>query len=284
MWGSYHAHRHHMRYDIVAGWAREHLPSGGTVVDIGCGGAMVADRLRDLKLTYIGLDFGGHHIAEAARRHGTGTGGLRTRWVRGSATEMPMRDGIADVVVWTEVIEHLVRPELAVWEVARILKPGGVLVMTTNNASEMPLHSPLSHLFPWLEKAIGFRHDRLVSFRPWVWPWPVDADLLPAEAPPVYLPHTWHLQAETRRMLAAAGLETFHASTFEFPPPQSRTASWLQGRGTVGEHAVDVLEAVATRTPLLSRLGCHLIMLARREPGPVPARPAGIWPGPFSVD
>ena len=27
--------------------------------------------------------------------------------------------------------------------------------MTTNNASEMPLYSPLTHLLPWVEKAMG---------------------------------------------------------------------------------------------------------------------------------
>ena len=47
------------------------------------------------------------------------------------------------------------RPERAVWEVARVLRPQGVYVLTTNNASEMPLRSPLSHLFVWAEKALG---------------------------------------------------------------------------------------------------------------------------------
>ena len=154
--------------------------------------------------------------------------------------------------------------------------------MTTNNASEMPLYSPLSHLFAWLEKAFGADHPSLISRRPWVWPWPVDKDLLPPGSGPVYLPHTHHIQGETRRMFAAAGLETIRWSTFEFPPPQASSVAWLDKRGVAGQRIVDVIETICQATPLVRRLGCHLFMTARRMPGGAPTPPAGIWPGPFS--
>jgi hypothetical protein len=155
--------------------------------------------------------------------------------------------------------------------------------MTTNNASEMPLYSPTSHLFAWLEKAIGFHHDELISHRPWIWPEHVAVAVLPdGTQRAVFLPHTWHKQAETRRMFAAAGLETFHASTFEFPPPQSKTSRWLSDKGRFGTATVDVIEAVCTHVPLLNRLGCHVFMVARRAEGGEPTPPPGIWPGPFS--
>ena len=114
------------------------------------------------------------------------------------------------------------RPERATWEVARVLKPGGVFVMTTNNASELPLWSPLTHLFVWLEKALGAYHPSLISRRPWVWPHKMDRSILPADAPDVWLPHTHHIYGETRAMFAAAGLDAFEFSTFEFPPPQAK--------------------------------------------------------------
>jgi hypothetical protein len=85
-------------------------------------------------------------------------------------------------------------------------------------------------------------------------------------------------------MFEAAGLRTAVATTFEFPPPQSATAAWLEGQGETGRRAVDVLEAVCQATPLLRRLGCHVLMVARREPGGSAAPPPGIWPGPFSAE
>jgi ubiquinone/menaquinone biosynthesis C-methylase UbiE len=283
LWSDYHGHRHKMRYRLVGEAARLHAPRPGVVLDIGCGAALVADHLADLPLHYIGVDFGGHHIDSAAKRHRDATDRpLRTSFVRGDGEHLPLADSSVDLVVCSEVIEHLVRPELAVWEIARVLRVGGALVLTTNNASEMPLRFPLSDPLAFLEKAFGFRHDGLISHRPWVWPQPVDPAVLPAGAPTTWLPHTWHKQAETRRMFSAAGLTTVAASTFEFPPPQSKTARRLDAAGEAGRRIVDVAESICRATPLLDRLGCHLMMVLVRTGGGSVAPPAGIWPGPFS--
>lgn len=282
LWGEYHGHRHAMRYALVTDQVRRHLAGrGADILDLGCGAGLVADGLDDLPVRYVGLDFGGHHIRFAADKQRAGT--LSATFVQGDAESLPFADRSFDVVVWSEVIEHLMRPELAVWEVARVLRPDGLVVMTTNNASEMPLRSPLSDPLSFLEKGLGFTHDRLLSHRPWVWPWPVERSILPEGAPDVWLPHTWHKQAETARVFAAAGLRTVHASTFEFPPPQSATARWLDSRGSLGRRLVDALEAVCQRTPVVRRLGCHLLMVAVRTEGGLATPPPGIWPGPFSV-
>jgi SAM-dependent methyltransferase len=284
LWGAYHQHRHEMRYDLLADEVREHLPRGGRLLDVGCGSALVADRIRDLDADYVGFDFGGHHIEYASKKYADITDrDLRTQFCRGDAQKLPFADASADVVVFSEVIEHLLQPEFAVWEIARVLRPGGVLIMTTNNASEVPLRSPLSHLFAWIEKALGADHPELISLRPWVWPYPVDREILPEGSPDVYVPHTHHIQAETRAMFAAAGLDTFKWSTFEFPPPQAATSQWLDKRGEWGQRTVDVIEWAAQRTPAVRRLGCHVFMRARKTRDPVsPTPPPGVWPGPFS--
>ena len=282
LWGEYHGHRHQMRYQLLADQVRAHVSGPTDVLDLGCGAALVADLVADLPVRYTGLDYGDHHITSAAKRHHDTDGPLTATFVRGDAEHLPFADASFDVVVWSEVIEHLMRPELAVWEVARVLRPGGVLVMTTNNASEMPLRFPLSDPLAFLEKALGFRHDWLISHRPWVWPWPIDRSILPEGAPDVWVPHTWHKQAETRRLLAAAGLVTEHASTFEFPPPQSASAKRLDQWGEPGRRLADVIEATCQALPLVNRLGCHLLMVARRTDGGSASPPPGCWPGPFS--
>jgi ubiquinone/menaquinone biosynthesis C-methylase UbiE len=283
LWGRYHQHRHEMRYDLVGKATEKHLSAGSVVLDIGCGSALVADELADQAVHYIGFDYGGHHITYAAKKYADRQQRLSAVFVNGAAEQLPFVGGSVDVVVLSEVIEHLVQPELAVWEIARVLRPGGALVLTTNNASQMPLAPPTSNPFAWLEQALGAHHRRLISRRPWIWPDPVDPDLLPEGSAPVYLPHTWHIQDETRGMLAAAGLTVTEFSTFEFPPPESKTAAFLQGKGATGRHAVDLIESVLTRVPLVKRLGCHLLLVAVKVGEPTsPTPPPGIWPGPFS--
>lgn len=285
IWGAYHQHRHEMRYDLVVGEVRVSLPLRGRVLDVGCGSALVADRLVDTDALYVGTDLGGHQVSYGASKHLARTDGeLRCGFARSTAEQLPFADATFDVVIMSEVIEHLLRPEVAVWEIARVLRPGGTFVMTTNNASEMPLRSPLSHLFAWIEKAVGMDRPSLISLRPWVWPEAVDPELTPDGAPPVFLPHTHHIALETRTMFAAAGLDAVRTSTFEFPPPQSKTARWLEARGEAGRRAVDLIEVVCRSLPVVRRLGCHLMIVSRRSPRPIPAAPTpGIWPGPFST-
>jgi SAM-dependent methyltransferase len=273
-----------MRYDLVAAAVRVALPDRGRVLDVGCGSCLVADRLGDIDATYVGVDFGGHHVRYARERFSAAPpASLRVVIGRCGAEALPFPDGSVDVVVLSEVIEHLLRPELAVWEVARVLRPGGTFVMTTNNASEAPCRSPLSHLFAWVEKAWGATHPTLISLRPWLWPHPLDREILPEGAPDVWLPHTHHIYAETAALFAAAGLVPTRWSTFEFPPPQAATARWLEGRGATGRRAVDAVEWICTRTPGVRRLGCHLLVVSTRLHDPVtPTPPPGVWPGPFS--
>lgn len=282
LWGDYHQHRHEMRYDLVADAVRQHLAPGGRVLDVGCGSGLVADRICDLDATYIGVDYGGHHAEYAARRLDAAGYTLRSAVGRCDGEHLPFPDECFDVVVMSEVIEHLMRPELATWEVARVLEPGGVFVMTTNNASEMPLRSPLTHLFAWAEKLLGARWPSLISRRPWIWPTPVDPDIV-STGEPVYVPHTHHIYAETRALFRAAGMDTFHWSSFEFPPPQAEFGQWLERRGRAGKQAVDLIEAVCQRIPGVNKLGCHIFLHARKVDAPcAPAPPPGVWPGPFT--
>ena len=57
----------------------------------------------------------------------------------------------------------------------------------------------------------------------------------------------------------------------------------MDGQGETGRRIVDLIEAVAQRTPIVNKLGCHLFMLSTKTGPPVaPEPPPGVWPGPFS--
>jgi SAM-dependent methyltransferase len=48
----------------------------------------------------------------------------------GDATRMPFRDDTFDIVIASEVMEHIPADEVAISEVARVLRPGGVAAVT----------------------------------------------------------------------------------------------------------------------------------------------------------
>lgn len=60
--------------------------------------------------------------------------------------EFPYADGIFDVVVFSELIEHLaVNPVWALAEIHRVLKPGGHVIVTTPNALSLDRFATLLH-------------------------------------------------------------------------------------------------------------------------------------------
>jgi SAM-dependent methyltransferase len=60
--------------------------------------------------------------------------------VQGDVCELPFADGVFDAVVNIQVLEHIKEPHLSVHEMARVLKPGGKLILTTVQDWEIHQH------------------------------------------------------------------------------------------------------------------------------------------------
>ena len=96
----------------------------GMVADVGCGSGALWAALKDRFSACIGLDA----VAYA---------GLPTdidfRTIDLDAGRLPLDDGSVDAAVAVEVIEHLENPRAFVRELARVVRPGGVVVVSTPN-------------------------------------------------------------------------------------------------------------------------------------------------------
>ena len=99
------------------------------IVDVGCGdgSAHAIAAGHNPGHRFAGVDWSGDALRRA---HALGLTVLRAAV---TAPGLPVADGAADVVIMSELIEHLVDPDGAIAEVRRVLRPGGSLLLSTPN-------------------------------------------------------------------------------------------------------------------------------------------------------
>jgi 2-polyprenyl-6-hydroxyphenyl methylase/3-demethylubiquinone-9 3-methyltransferase len=112
---------------------RAHLgdPEGLSILDVGCGGGLLAEELAGAGADVIGVDPSEGSLS-AAREHAQ-AGGLDIDYRSGVAEALPVEDGWADAVVCCDVLEHVDDVGKAVAEAARVLRPGALYLYDTIN-------------------------------------------------------------------------------------------------------------------------------------------------------
>jgi len=106
--------------------------AGLTVLDIGCGGGLIAEPMRRLGFAVTAIDASTENIG-TARAHADQQG-LDIAW-RAATVEQLEAEGAGpfDLVLTLEVIEHVADPEAFIRTCARLVKPGGMMIVATLN-------------------------------------------------------------------------------------------------------------------------------------------------------
>jgi 2-polyprenyl-6-hydroxyphenyl methylase/3-demethylubiquinone-9 3-methyltransferase len=105
--------------------------AGLSVLDIGCGGGLVCEPLARLGASVTGIDPAAENIA-AAKAHASAQG-LDIAYEVATAEELAARGQSYDAVLLLEVVEHVPDVPAFLKTVAPLVKPGGVMILSTLN-------------------------------------------------------------------------------------------------------------------------------------------------------
>lgn len=121
----------------VEHWHRYHFASrfaaGMRVVDAACGEGYGSALLAQGAAHVTGADISPQAIAHARAAY---AGRPNLAFVEASCDRLPLEDASADLFVTFETIEHITAQEAFVGEIARVLRPGGILLMSCPNKLE----------------------------------------------------------------------------------------------------------------------------------------------------
>ena len=115
------------RYQIVVDSFRE-LGKRGKVLDVGCGDGYLMAQLAPHAERVVGVEFEAKAVGFAREKLQSFS---NCEVVQDSCYKLPFPDGSFDCATSTDVIEHLNEPKLHLSEIRRVLKPGGLLILTT---------------------------------------------------------------------------------------------------------------------------------------------------------
>jgi SAM-dependent methyltransferase len=120
---NYWFRRHEAAYLATLPWVR-----GAVVLEAGCGEGYGAALLARHARRVVAVDGDEPTVRHVRARYGAVTHPLRA-----DLTRLPLADASVEVIVCLQVIEHVGRQDDLVAECARVLRPGGVLVVSTPN-------------------------------------------------------------------------------------------------------------------------------------------------------
>ena len=145
------------------------LPTNARVLDIGCAYGFMLERFPTGFQKY-GTDVSKHAISEAKKRFPD------YHFAVGDAEQtFPFKPNYFDLIICNDVLEHLEQPQLLLRNAYKILKPGGLLYLTTPNFN-LPrkllftLPDRLEHhisLFPHQKLLTLFRKEKFTIVNHW---------------------------------------------------------------------------------------------------------------------
>lgn len=118
-----HVHRYFLTRQIA---------NGCDVLDIACGEGYGSYILAEVARSVVGVDIAEEVVTHALEKYQA----PNLRFLRGSCAQIPVESGSVDLVVSFETIEHHDQHEAMMQEIRRVLRPEGILLISSPNRPE----------------------------------------------------------------------------------------------------------------------------------------------------
>ncbi|TAL48078.1 class I SAM-dependent methyltransferase [archaeon] len=119
----------YLRHLFAYEFAKSNIPKNSSVLEVGCGEGYGTSMLSKSVAKIIGIDPDKDTISHASEKYGSGN----CTFSAYDGTKIPYDDGTFDAVVCFQVIEHVKDDAGFISEINRVLKSGGILILTTPN-------------------------------------------------------------------------------------------------------------------------------------------------------
>jgi ubiquinone/menaquinone biosynthesis C-methylase UbiE len=196
-----HQHRQALALALIDGL---HLPAGARALEVGCGAGLMTVALAQRGFQIEATDSSPAMVE--ATREGVDAANLSSRVTatHADAHSLSFGEGEFRLVVSLGVVPWLHSPGTALAEMARVLEPGGHLIVNADNRRRLnhlldpvtsPVLSPVRKAVEWVLERVGLR------------PRPPNAPLV-----------TMHTTEEFDRLISSLGLEKVSGTAFGFGP------------------------------------------------------------------
>lgn len=130
----HHAEKGRFGFSVLEGvraeWFLAHMPKGGSLLDVGCRDATLTRHFAEACPNITGIDIDRHALAAAKEHIPNGT--FLELDLTGDWHEL--RGGTFDVILCSEVLEHVYFPGQVIKRISEHLKPGGIFIGSIPNA------------------------------------------------------------------------------------------------------------------------------------------------------
>jgi ubiquinone/menaquinone biosynthesis C-methylase UbiE len=113
-----------------------------SILEVGSGDGYILKAIEDLNVSLTGIEISETRIERARALVPS------AEIIQGDAREMPFESKSFDLVVCSEVLEHVPDPELAIEEIRRVLRPGGFAIITVPNEVNWQIGRAMLLRFP----------------------------------------------------------------------------------------------------------------------------------------